>query len=403
MSKSKDGQQHPKKIARDNKENCPQRPLLKSRMSWEGRSIPLLLENGAWRARKRSKGLTVDIGTGTPDLAAAKRFVKEEMERRATQPPAPKKVSLRMLAKVYLDTPKRASYKVAVDNVERLESLVKTAWGKTLEQVETKALPGLWAAYVAKRQKLSMPDYNTRRPVNAGINSAMRMARSMLIDNLHPAYAAAGIILPPDAANVMWAAELHAIRPDAEDEAMIANWHVLSDRSLWWAIGLARFAGLRRSEILAMRGKWAVQRGEGVVIELRDRPEDKYWTKTGRPYYSVVLEPHLAEALKSVPADLPIIAEPDAASWMERRPQQWLQPFVGKARLPLHRLRGLYADHVRRETEQAILTRREGTKAASLALGHSSTAVTEKSYLDPNAAPAQAPVTFGTKVASWTM
>jgi hypothetical protein len=49
----------------------------------------------------------------------------------------------------------------------------------------------------------------------------------------------------------------------------------------------------------------------------------------------------------------------------------------------LHRLRGLYADQIKRETESAILARQAGIAAASAALGHTTTDTTERHYLTP--------------------
>ena len=373
---------------KNRKERCPEivqkLSVTRSKVEWEGREIPLYLEAGIWRARKRSKALTVEMSTGTGSLPHAKRVVLEYLANRRDSVPVKSTDNLRSICDVYLATPKRCSADVAAANVERLGAIVRAAWGKTLDTAQVADLPLLWPAYVAKRQGKEQPDYNTRQKCNAGINSAMRAARSILIDALHPAYAAAGIILPPGAASVVWAAELHQVRPDADDDALIAAWRALPLASpLWWVVGLARFAGLRRDEILNMRGKWATKRGAGVVIDLRDRPEDQYWTKTGKPYSPLVMEPLLAQALLTIQPESQIITQPDADAWIEREPQRWLKPYVGDARLPLHRLRGLYADHVRRETEEAILARQQGIKAASVALGHASTQTTEKSYLSP--------------------
>ena len=47
-------------------------------------------------------------------------------------------------------------------------------------------------------------------------------------------------------------------------------------------------------------------------------------------------------------------------------------------------MRGLYADHVKRETEVAMAARLGAIKAASEALGHTTTATTEKHYLTPS-------------------
>lgn len=377
MSSEKPKQNEKEATARKLTADCPQRASL----AWEGREIPMVLERGTWRARKRSKALTVDIGTGTGDLAMAKRMIRDELLRAKSAPELRAKGTLAELVEIYRKAPKRASPAVAEANVERLKAIVKTTWKKTLDDVKLAELPRLWPAYVATRQKKAEPDYNTRLAENAGINSAMRLARSILIEQLRPAYRAAGIILPDDADNVIWTAELASVRKPAKDDDMIKAWRALPvGSSLWWTIGLARFAGLRRSEILAMRGKWAVDRGGLVFVELQDRPEDKWWSKTGRPYSAMVMDAALADALRLAKPEQMLIAEPDAEAWIEKAPQKWLRDYVGAARLPLHRLRGLYADHVRRETEQAILARQKASKTASKALGHASVTTTERHY-----------------------
>lgn len=68
------------------------------------------------------------------------------------------------------------------------------------------------------------------------------------------------------------------------------------------------------------------------------------------------------------------------ARWLGREPQKWLRPFVPGAGKPLHRLRGLYADQIKRETEQAMLARMAGMRAAQEALGHTSPETTRRHY-----------------------
>ncbi|RYD32619.1 MAG: hypothetical protein EOP86_15275 [Verrucomicrobiaceae bacterium] len=68
----------------------------------------------------------------------------------------------------------------------------------------------------------------------------------------------------------------------------------------------------------------------------------------------------------------------------KRKPQTWLKRYTGSAKAPLHRLRGLCADHVRRETEEAILARAEAVRKASRNLGHTETATTERHHLTPD-------------------
>lgn len=146
-------------------------------------------------------------------------------------------------------------------------------------------------------------------------------------------------------------------------------------------IGLARFAGLRQGEILACRRSWIEGRDGGAVVRLMDRFADGHTTKTGREYTAPILHPALAEYLLALPAGAPVIARPDAAQWIAREPQQWVRPFVPGARLPLHRLRGLYADQIKRETETAIIARQAGLQAAQRALGHTTPETTERHYV----------------------
>jgi hypothetical protein len=67
--------------------------------------------------------------------------------------------------------------------------------------------------------------------------------------------------------------------------------------------------------------------------------------------------------------------------WFQTYPQDWLRPFMGKERKPLHRLRGLYADEVFKVTEMARAAYLAGLEAARDALGHTSTDTTRNSYL----------------------
>lgn len=81
----------------------------------------MTLDARGWRARKRSKCLTVDIVAPTADLAIAKRLIRAELERRKNAPApaaprttrrvgsaraAPTPGSLRALTDIYLQTPK---------------------------------------------------------------------------------------------------------------------------------------------------------------------------------------------------------------------------------------------------------------------------------------------------------
>lgn len=381
--KAKDAQKDGAQIDRD----LPAANGLRAIFMWEGRKVPMVLERGLWRARCRRKGMRIDIGTGTPDLAMARKILKRLLEERQGQAAGESRAKgmMEAVAKVYRYLPKRTTDEVGNGNVQRLRSVVRLAWGKELAQVPVADFPRLWPAYVAARQGRAVPDYNTRVAGNRGINAAMRLARCVVLEKLWPAYAAQGIVMPPGAADVTWLPELHEVKPEARAGDLEQAWAALPvGDPLWWVVGLARYAGLRRSEILAMRGKWVLPRGAGVAVQLRDRPEDGYWTKTGRPYEAMVLHPVLAAALRDRlerEPDGPVLVHPEAERWIERAPQAWLRPFVGKVRLPLHRLRGLYADQVQVEMAEVIEARQAGVKAASRALGHTSVQTTLQAYL----------------------
>ena len=350
---------------------------------WCGQKVRLQMERGVWRARSRNKRLTCDIVTGTASLVEAKRIVKKALDERPVAKVGDTK-SLQFLADTYLAAPKRSSDSIAKRNVCRLKSVVRDAAGTTLDGFKISDLPDLWPAYVARRQTLPRPDYATRRDINRGINSAMRQAACLLTRALEPVYARAGIILPPHAGRLLLAAEIPKTPAPANDTGLLAAWEALRETNveLWLTVGLARFAGLRQAEIYAFRGKWAVTRGTGAYIELRDRPEDQYQHKTGKPYRALILHAGLAQYLLAMDEEVSVVPALNAFKWIQRAPQAWLKPYTGAAKAPLHRLRGLYADQIKRETEQAILARAAGIKAASEALGHTTTGTTVDHYLD---------------------
>jgi hypothetical protein len=352
-------------------------------MMWEGRKIRLALHRGAWRARCRTEHLTCDILTPTGNLADAKKFVKERLD---TQPAAstPKsKCTVQDLAAVYLVAPKRCSADIARRNVVRMKSVCRDGFGKPMDEVRLAQLPDLWPAYVAARQKLPLPDYATRRPINRGINSAMRQAAGLLVRGLASHYERHGLVLPADAGRLLLAAESPKVPATADDAALVQAWRALRDTDIdmWLAVGLARFAGLRQQEIFHFRGKWTVVKDGATYVRLQDRPEDDWQTKTGIPYSALVLDVSLAEYLRAMDPEARAITCLNTYKWIQRRPQEWLKVYTGDAKAPLHRLRGLYADQVKRETEAAILARRQGIEAASRNLGHTTTATTEDHYL----------------------
>ena len=119
-----------------------------------------------------------------------------------------------------------------------------------------------------------------------------------------------------------------------------------------------------------------------MYIDLRDRPEEGWLSKTGEQYRALVINETFAGELLALP-DGPIVrieGRTSRAHWFRFYPQEWLEPFV-KDRKRLHRLRGLYADDVAALTRDAVAAHLAGVKAASEALGHTNTQTTERSYL----------------------
>lgn len=348
-------------------------------LQWQGRRLPMIAQAGGWRLRSRSKSFQVDLFFSTSSLVEAKRLARgklADLPERIEKP----KGTLEDIVVMYLAAPKRCSQDTAEGNVSRLRSVARDAFGKTLEQIRTAEIPMLWPAYVAARQGLKQPDYATRRKGNYAINSAMKQAASVFLPALRPYYRRHGLSLPDDATITLWAAQAPLERPEARERDLIRAWIRLrkTDVDLWLVVGMARFAGLRQSEILACRGHWI--RRSGSHVDLRDREDEGYFHKTGQWYSAAILSRKLAQYLTAIPLDSSVITRPDRARWIQRVPQAWLKQFTGTAKAPLHRLRGLYADHVRWITESAILARAEGIKAASRALGHTSTATTERHY-----------------------
>lgn len=349
---------------------------------WEGRKIPMIRErNGVWRIRSRSKSCPVDAGLGTSDLAEARRKARELLASGGAEKVA--RGTFEEAASVYLTIPKRCNDASARKNVIRLRAVVRTAFNAELDAVKLERLPDLWHSYVAARQDRKAADYSRRARENLSINAAMRQAASVFRRKLLPHYRRAGVIFPADGAAVEYLPAVTIAPSRTDDAGLVAAWRKLAavDRDLWATVGLARFAGLRAGEILACRGKWVESRSGGAIVRLKDREEDGHLTKTGREYTAVILDASLADWLLALAPEAPAVSRPDAATWITKAPQLWLKTYVGDAKKPLHRLRGLYADQIKAETETAILARAAGIRAAQEALGHTTPETTERHYL----------------------
>jgi hypothetical protein len=367
-----------------------------TRIQFDGREWPMYYEPTGWRLRSKAKGRLADFRTGTKNLKEATRRAREYLDRRANDPRHSRKGggTLEALADVYIETPKRTKGNVAENNVSRLRGICRVI-GRELGTVTCREVgPEFWQLY--QRQALERAgrrfDLVTRYRENIAINAAVRAARCLFLRALLPAYRAAGLDLRPDAGEAVMLPVPYLPPSAIDDAAVVEGWSALevTDR-LWLVIGLARFAGLRREEIKAFRGSWIEDQVGVVSIALRDRPEESWWTKTGRPYRAQVIEPRLAEWLRTAAQkpDALVVPDPpdgsDRRHWFAHEPQRWLRDVAGvRAGKPLHRLRGLYADHVAQLTADAVAARLAGIEAARANLGHTTSAVTEAHYLTPH-------------------
>lgn len=366
--------------------NCPS-----GEFRHDGRSYRLSWENGEWRLRVRRKGENISFRTGCHRLPEAKTAAREYLTRRSQTPMHSKKGggTLAALTAIYTATPKRTKATVAADNISRLRSICRFTVGRDTDAVTCLEIsPDFWQQYQRKALAGAGHDFDltTRRRENIRINAGVRAARCLFLPALLPHYRAAGLDVRPDAGSAVMLPEPYLPPSDVDDAAITAAWRELPRGALWATVGLARFAGLRREEIAAARPEWLDASGSAVSVVMRDRPEERWWTKTGRPYRAQVIDAELAEWLQARP-DGWLVSDPpdgsDRSRWFEREPQRWLRQWIPTGK-PLHRLRGLYADAVAALTSDAVAARLAGLKAASQALGHTTTATTEKHYTTPD-------------------
>ena len=330
---------NPAKIAR-------KLPVTGARLTWSGKTFRLTQErNGVWRCRSRSKDYPVDVGLGTADLALAKELLRKHLE---TSPAVEiTKGTLAQIAQVYLSAvPLRCKDLTAKNNVATLRSMVEFVHGKTLAQVKPSILPALWFDYVAKKQGRKSPDFSRRDPMNGGINASLAHAVSMFRRSFLVHYEKHGIVIPQNAAAVEYLPRVY-MEPAAVDDARLVEFIESlesTNRMMWLIFGLARFAGLRRNEIMAARGKWFVRIGSAVYVELKDRYEDGYRTKTGKVYRALIMNQRLADYVMAISSEELVLTTNPPVFWMDRVAIEVIRPYTGASRKPLHRLRGLYAD-----------------------------------------------------------
>lgn len=385
----------------------------KRTVMWKRKPYRLTPHQGGWRLRSRARGDELDWHFPQCSLTTAKREALERFESAKEEArPAASTATLEDVVTAYEAMPKKAGVTSAYNNVTRLRSIVRTVHGKELDRIYVSMVgPKLWEAFMAEKQggrlDLSM---SGRKARNTAINAAVRQAAALFIPRLRPGYKERGIEIPADATVIQWLPTMRLPQPPAK-EGLIEAWQRLlttneregagnerqingkransngDSTALYWTVGLARFAGLRQQEISACHRHWIVRDTTGFYVQLQDRPEEGFTSKTGEPYRALIINPEFAEQLWQRGKG-PIVTVPDGISnlhWFKFHPQKWLKPFTGAARMPLHRLRGLYADDVAKLTRDAVAAHLAGIQAASDALGHTNTTTTKKSYLSDHA------------------
>lgn len=350
-------------------------PKVSQALVWDGRTYRLEeTPTGTYRLRSRSRSHPVNIGLGTTCVNTARRNALEILEGKREVLQRGGETVADLIQCYLTELPRRANEDAAREAAQSLRRVIALAWGKEPAEVRVHELSSqLWLDYARKRQGGRL-DLATRRAGNSAINSALRCAASALAPKLAAAYKLAGYTVPP--CPVQWLPVTERRKQAMDETRMLSAWAALKGTApdMWMCIGLARFAGLRLSEITACRGNWL----EGASIAMRDRESEGYWTKTGKSYKAPVLNPELLVALQSADPGKPVINR--APNWYARAPQAWLRQWVSD-RLPLHRLRGLYADQLAELERDAVAARQAGILAASQALGHTTTHTTETSYL----------------------
>lgn len=353
---------------------------------FEGVAYPLVMEIGkGWRMRSRSIHRRVDFFTGTTNKTIARRLCVAHLTQLKEGKPMPTTRTLADVVACYQGMAKRAGMATERLNIRSLRQVVQTVTGKDLRHFYLHDLgPDLWAKYQAIKQGLPRVDLSIRRAAHTSINTTVRAAVSMFIPKLRPGYERAGLSIPPDAGSVQWLQTLKRRPAGFQEAEMLAAWASLTNqRALWFAVALARFAGLRKEEIGGCRGGWLVKHDGVWCLEIRDREKEGWYTKTGAHYFALITHPALIDALQTVAAgDLVIGDIPNRTNWLDRGPQKWLRPFMGsrdEIYRPLHRLRAAYLASIQREA--LIEMQQAATRKAAEQAGHTQTTTTVRHYL----------------------
>lgn len=379
-------------------------PATKRTFTHDGRRYSVVLTRSGYRMRCRARGRELDFHSGTHNGAIAVEKAKAFLANRDKDTRHSRESGgfLVALVEVYNKIPRRASDKVAKNNGSALKSICREI-GRNLETVGCQEIgPEFWERFqrAALTNRGLSYDLSARRREHIAINSRVRAARSLFLKRFHRHYRKAGLSVRPDAADYDRLQQPYVPPAPIDDGRLLQKWQELrpngqfrdnESKRLWLTIGLARFAGLRRNEICALCVGWM----DGPFIAMRDRPEEGWQHKTGRPYYPEVINDELLDWIEGFcathPANTYIVPSPEDGGrerklWFQHVPRRWLKANGFVARQPLHRLRGLYADQHARERKEERLAKREAIKRAQENLGHGSAKTTLDSYLDQTAA-----------------
>jgi integrase len=362
----------------------------------QGRDFILTCDErtGYWRVRRRCSDFRIDRSIRVRELSEAKKVAKQLIELELERVKSLRECghNLDELCNAYLEMPKPVREYIAERNVAALKRVVKAVLGRRLTKVFARTLTyKLWEDYAAIRHGGKL-DLSTPRRENVSIMSEIRMAASIFSPKLEHRYAEQGIVMDWDNVRRLPCLPVLKVRKSAVAkeslEEMKAAWEALrtTDEPMYITIGLAWWCGLRASELMAAQRHWLVENNGHYRIELRDRPEENFRTKTNlsveNRFNGMCLHDKFGFFLLSLPDGKLVQRTCGAEHWLWKA-NAWVRQFIPKTldTKGLHKLRGLFCDAVMHRFEQEILARRVGTEAAAMAVGHSSTRTTEQHYL----------------------